>query len=169
VREVDLFCPASARSIAVLSQRGVSGIDGLVSAAAGAVRASGFPAVLLVGDVSFQHDVGGLAAARDLPAPLAIVVLRNGGGRLFEFLPVRALPEAGDVFERYFLTPPAVEPAAVARAFGLPAREAASGEELRDALAEAMAQDGTTVLEARVEGGPTAELWTAFAGDDSGA
>jgi len=163
VREVDLFCPASARSIAVLSQRGVSGIDGLVSAAAGAVRASGFPAVLLVGDVSFQHDVGGLAAARDLPAPLAIVVLRNGGGRLFELLPVRALPDAGDLFERYFLTPPAVEPAAAARAFGLPSHAVASAEELRDALREATTGEGATVVEARVDGASTAELAAALA------
>jgi 2-succinyl-5-enolpyruvyl-6-hydroxy-3-cyclohexene-1-carboxylate synthase len=75
VREVDLFCPAADRSIAVLSQRGASGIDGGISAAAGAVAASGFPAVLLLGDVSFQHDVGGLAAAGQLERPLAIVVL----------------------------------------------------------------------------------------------
>lgn len=169
VREVDLFCPASPRSLAVLSQRGVSGIDGLVSSAVGAVRASGFPAMLLVGDVSFQHDVGGLAAARDLSAPLAIVVLRNGGGRLFELLPVRSLPDADDVFERYFLTPPAVEPAAAARAFGLAAHEAGSAEELADALREAMTRDGATVVEARVDGDSTAELAAALAEGAAGA
>lgn len=163
VREVDLFCPASSRSISVLSQRGVSGIDGLVSSAAGAVRASGFPAVLLVGDVSFQHDVGGLAAARDLPAPLAIVVLRNGGGRLFELLPVRALPGVDAVFERYFLTPPAVAPAAAARAFGLPAHEAGTAGELEDALREAVGREGATVIEARVDGASTAGLAAALA------
>jgi 2-succinyl-5-enolpyruvyl-6-hydroxy-3-cyclohexene-1-carboxylate synthase len=167
VREVDLFCPASSRSLAVLSQRGVSGIDGLISSAAGAVRASGFPAVLLVGDVSFQHDVGGLAAARDLPASLAIVVLRNGGGRLFELLPVRRLPGVDEVFERYFLTPPAVAPAAAARAFGLPAHEAATAEELQDALRGALARAGATVVEARVDGAATGELVAALA-DDGG-
>ncbi|MFO7588286.1 MAG: 2-succinyl-5-enolpyruvyl-6-hydroxy-3-cyclohexene-1-carboxylic-acid synthase [Gemmatimonadota bacterium] len=168
VREVDLFCPASPRSLSVLSQRGASGIDGLVSSAAGAVLASGFPAILLVGDVSFQHDVGGLAAARDLPGPLAVVVLRNGGGRLFDLLPVRALAGADAAFRRFFLTPPAVGAADAARAFGIPAREAASADELADALREAMGRDGATVVEARVDGEATAEIVSALTGTAGG-
>ena len=153
VREVDLFCPSSERSIAVLSQRGASGIDGGISVTAGAVEASGFPAVLLLGDVSFQHDVGGLAAARDLPASLAIVVLRNGGGRLFDLLPIRdSLSDSAKSFERFFLTPPVVEPVAAARAFGVPAVEAGTPTELTEAIGEASSRPGATVVEARVDG-----------------
>ncbi|MBK5097107.1 MAG: 2-succinyl-5-enolpyruvyl-6-hydroxy-3-cyclohexene-1-carboxylic-acid synthase [Gemmatimonadetes bacterium] len=157
VREVDLFCPSTSRSIAVLSQRGASGIDGGISAAAGAVAASGFPTVLLLGDVSFQHDIGGLAAARDLPASLAIVVLRNGGGRLFDLLPVRDLPgDAAKSFERFFLTPPAIEPAGAAAAFSIPSIVAGSAEELSDAIADAASRPGATVVEARVDGDSSA-------------
>ncbi len=162
IREVDLFCPAGPRSLAVLAQRGASGIDGLVSSAAGAVLGSGFPAVLLVGDVSFQHDVGGLAAARELPASLAIVVLRNGGGRLFDLLPVRDLPDLDGMFERYFRTPPAVEPVAAARAFGVPAHAASTGAELADALADAAGRPGATLIEAAVDGDSTAALLAAL-------
>ena len=153
VREVDLYCPSSSRSIAVLSQRGASGIDGGISAAAGATEASGFPTVLLLGDVSFQHDVGGLAATRDLEAPLVIVVLRNGGGRLFDLLPIRDLQgDATKSFERFFLTPPAVEPAAAATAFGIPSIEAGTAAELSDAILGAVNRPGATVVEARVDG-----------------
>jgi 2-succinyl-5-enolpyruvyl-6-hydroxy-3-cyclohexene-1-carboxylate synthase len=157
VREVDLFCPSSSRSIAVLSQRGASGIDGGISAAAGAVEVSGFPTVLLLGDVSFQHDVGGLAAARDLQAPLAIVVLRNGGGRLFDLLPIRDLRGgAAKLYERFFLTPPVVEPAAVATGFGIPSIEAGTAAELSDAIADASSRAGATVVESRVDGDSSA-------------
>ena len=157
VREVDLFCPSTERSIAVLSQRGASGIDGGISSAAGAVGASGFPTVLLLGDVSFQHDAGGLAAARELPAPLAIVVLRNGGGRLFDLLPIRdSAGSSAKSFERFFLTPPAVEPAGAARAFGIPAIEAGTPAELSEAIADAMSRSGATVVEARVDGASSA-------------
>ena len=157
VREVDLYCPSTRRSIAVLSQRGASGIDGGISAVAGAVGASGYPAVLLLGDVSFQHDVGGLAAARELPAPLVIVVLRNGGGRLFDLLPIRDIPgDPARSFERFFLTPPDVEPAAAARAFGIPSTEAGTPAELSDAIADASSRPGATVVEARVDGDSSA-------------
>lgn len=157
VREVDLFCPATSRSIAVLSQRGASGIDGGISTVAGAVAVSGFPTVLLLGDVSFQHDIGGLAAARDLPAALAIVVLRNGGGRLFDLLPVRDFQgDTARSFERFFTTPPPVEPAGAASAFGIPSIVAGTAAELSGALAEASSRPGATVVEARVDGESTA-------------
>ena len=47
----------------VLTQRGAAGIDGLIASAAGATRA-GQPVLLVLGDVSFAHDLGGLLAAR---------------------------------------------------------------------------------------------------------
>jgi 2-succinyl-5-enolpyruvyl-6-hydroxy-3-cyclohexene-1-carboxylate synthase len=158
VREVDLFCPASERSIAVLSQRGASGIDGAISAAAGAVGASRFPGVLLTGDVGFQHDVGGLAAARELSAPLAIVVLANGGGRLFDLLPVREhLSGEPAVFSRFFHTPPALSPVAAAGAFGVRGVSVESTDQLSDSIAEAHAGSGATVIEARLDGSPSSE------------
>ncbi|MEJ2481766.1 MAG: 2-succinyl-5-enolpyruvyl-6-hydroxy-3-cyclohexene-1-carboxylic-acid synthase [Gemmatimonadota bacterium] len=158
VREADLFCPASERSIAVLSQRGASGIDGAISAAAGAVAASGFPGLLLTGDVGFQHDVGGLAAARELSGSLAIVVLCNGGGRLFDLLPVRdLLSDDPAVFSRFFHTPPVLSPMEAATAFGVRGVAVESTVQLSDSIAEALARPGATVIEARLEGSPASE------------
>ncbi|MDH3297657.1 MAG: 2-succinyl-5-enolpyruvyl-6-hydroxy-3-cyclohexene-1-carboxylic-acid synthase [Gemmatimonadota bacterium] len=155
VRDVDLYSRAAARGIRVLSQRGAAGIDGLISGALGAAVASRLPTVLLLGDVSFQHDVGGLAlgpVAHGAEVPVAIVVLQNGGGRLFELLPVRGQPAMARTFERFFLTPPAPSAEAVAGAFGLRARLTAQPAELAEALADAMAQPGVTVIEAVVDG-----------------
>ena len=155
VRDVDIYCRSAPRGIGVLSQRGASGIDGLVSGAIGAAVASRRPTVLLLGDVSFQHDVGGLAlcgAAVEEDVAVAIVVVQNGGGRLFELLPARELMEAEGAFERYYLTAGAMNVEAAGAAFGVPVRRASDGASLAEALALAMGQSGATVIEAVVDG-----------------
>jgi 2-succinyl-5-enolpyruvyl-6-hydroxy-3-cyclohexene-1-carboxylate synthase len=149
VRDVDLYVPARDRDITVLAQRGAAGIDGLIAGAAGSAGASGRPTLLLLGDVSFQHDVGGLAAA-GVETPLAIVVIRNGGGRLFELLPVHGFPEVGPTFERYFLTPPVVNVALAAEAFGVQAVVAAGRREVYDAVNACLAGRGATVIDVPV-------------------
>ncbi|MGD8494746.1 MAG: 2-succinyl-5-enolpyruvyl-6-hydroxy-3-cyclohexene-1-carboxylic-acid synthase [Gemmatimonadales bacterium] len=151
VRDVDLYVPASNRGIGVLSQRGAAGIDGLIAGAAGAASASGRPTVLLLGDVSFQHDVGGLAAAARVEIPLVVVTLSNGGGRLFELLPVRRLPGVEPTFERFFLTRPGLDATAAAAAFGVRSSRTEGAGELENALSEALDAPGASVIEAVVQ------------------
>lgn len=150
VRDVDLYVPAAARGIRVLSQRGAAGIDGLIAGAAGTASVSGRPTLLLLGDVSFQHDVGGLAVAATVDAPLVIVVIANGGGRLFDLLPVGTMPEIESTFERFFLTPPSVDVGSACAAFGVRAFTARFVPEFTAALAEGLAEPGATVIEATV-------------------
>lgn len=155
VREVDTFTAPCGRPIAVWSQRGANGIDGLVSGAAGAAAAAGRPAALLLGDVSALHDAGGFAVARDAEQPLAIVVLDNGGGRIFEQLP---LARAGTVAEsdwRAWLTPPRVDFEALARAFGIRYARADAADPARAALIEALARPGATLVHVVVDGART--------------
>ena len=152
VRDVDLYPPPVARDLRVLSQRGVAGIDGLIAGAAGSARAGDRPTLLLLGDVSFQHDVGSLALAARSGPPLVIVVVANGGGRLFELLPVRE--HTGEAaFERFFLTPPGVDVGAACAAFGVRHVLPADAAELPRALRTAMGTPGPTVVEAVVTGG----------------
>lgn len=154
VRDVDLYVPAGDRDITVLAQRGAAGIDGLIAGAAGSAAASGRPTLLLLGDVSFQHDVGGLAVAAALGTPLAIVVIDNGGGRLFELLPVHGLPEAGPLFERFFLTPPGVGVADAAGAFGVRSSLARGRGEIGQAIRACLDGDGSAaVIDVPVAGG----------------
>jgi len=146
VRDVDLYCRAAARDIGVLSQRGAAGIDGLISGAVGAT-------VLLLGDVSFQHDVGSLAVCREAMechVSVTIVVLQNGGGRLFELLPVRSQPDIESTFERFFLTPTALDIGQVASSFGVESRRVTEPGALAESLAESMMRAGVTVIEAVV-------------------
>jgi 2-succinyl-5-enolpyruvyl-6-hydroxy-3-cyclohexene-1-carboxylate synthase len=147
IRVVDQVCTGSAPRT-VLTQRGAAGIDGLIASAAGATRA-GQPVLLVLGDVSFAHDVGGLLAARCATAPLAVVVIDNRGGQIFSGLPV-ARANLGAAFERHFTTTPELDPSAVATAFGARAITAASPAAVGTAVAAALATPGLTVIHAPV-------------------
>jgi 2-succinyl-5-enolpyruvyl-6-hydroxy-3-cyclohexene-1-carboxylate synthase len=159
VRDLDMYCPASPRALRVLHQRGASGIDGLVSGAAGARSVAGGPVTLLLGDLSLLHDLTGLALAREAAAasaPLVIVVVQNDGGRIFERLPIgRSARASGDgvseaLLERCFTTPQSLlfEPAAAM--FGLAYERVDTKPALDRALAAAWGRSGATLIEAVV-------------------
>lgn len=120
VRDVDLFAGADVPA-RVVANRGASGIDGVVSTAAGFALGAG-PTLLLLGDVSFLHDAGSLSAlARLEPSPgrrgppLRIVVVDNRGGGIFDFLPIAGHP----ALMPFFTAPHDVDLAALARAYGV--------------------------------------------------
>jgi 2-succinyl-5-enolpyruvyl-6-hydroxy-3-cyclohexene-1-carboxylate synthase len=137
----------------VLTQRGAAGIDGLIASAAGATW-GGRPVLLVLGDVSFAHDVGGLLAARAARAPLAILVIDNRGGQIFAGLPIaraqHAQQPAPGAFERHWITAPDVDPVAVAVALGARATTAASPAAAATAIAGALETPGVTVIHAPV-------------------
>jgi 2-succinyl-5-enolpyruvyl-6-hydroxy-3-cyclohexene-1-carboxylate synthase len=147
---IDRACPARMARVRVVSQRGANGIDGMIAGAAGAADASAAPTLLLVGDVSFAHDVGGLAATRGLRAPLAVVVIDNGGGRIFDALPVARYAAGARWYDEHFLTPPAVVPELAAAAYGLRGRAVDTANALSEATATALAEPGCTVIRAAV-------------------
>ena len=67
-----------------------------VSSGIGAAHASGRPTTIVTGDLGLLHDLGGLAALRDVSTPVRIVVIDNDGGGIFHFLPQeQALDERG--------------------------------------------------------------------------
>jgi len=89
IRDFGSFVARTHAEAAVLSQRGANGIDGLISGAAGAAEASGKPTTLVLGDLSFVHDLGGLWCCQALETPFVVLVLDNAGGRIFEQLPIQ--------------------------------------------------------------------------------
>ena len=96
--------PQSAKRLRFLANRGANGIDGVVSSAMGAAIAGGLPTWVLIGELALQHDAGGLLAARRAGIQLEIVCINNGGGGIFDFLPVaeHADPAA---YEAHIATP----------------------------------------------------------------
>ena len=116
VRHIDLFLPHGGSHIDVVHQRGASGIDGLIAGAIGSSQ--GAPTLLLLGDVSFWHDVGSLQLRSLAGASFVIVVVNNGGGRIFEQLPIADhAGKTSKTFE-YFSTPMVTPIAQIAESFG---------------------------------------------------
>ena len=104
----------------VLANRGVAGIDGMVSTAVGAALAHAGHCYALLGDLTFLHDANGLLIGPDEPRPdLTIVVVNNDGGAIFGGLEQGA-PEHSQAFERVFGTPLGVDLAALCAASGTP-------------------------------------------------
>jgi len=149
IRELDAFAAPRAASLRVLVNRGVNGIDGLVSCALGAAVGSGKPTVLYCGDLAFLHDLGGLLAGRQLGANLTVVVANDHGGGIFEYLPVaRAVPR--ELFEQVWATPQAADPCALAAAAGWTATRVETAQDLAAVLDHALA-GGLHVIEVPID------------------
>jgi 2-succinyl-5-enolpyruvyl-6-hydroxy-3-cyclohexene-1-carboxylate synthase len=152
VRDLEWFAPGLPVPPPVLANRGANGIDGLVATTRGAAAAGRGPVVGVLGDLAFLHDVSSLVTPAG-PTPVGdgctLVVVDNGGGGVFGFLPQADRVDRA-VFERLFGTPQAAEIAAVARGFGLPVVEVTSVGELAAAVAEPCGPGRLQVVRARV-------------------
>jgi 2-succinyl-5-enolpyruvyl-6-hydroxy-3-cyclohexene-1-carboxylate synthase len=115
------------------------------------------PTVLLLGDVSFMHDLGGLAVARETSGPFVIVVIDNGGGRIFEQLPIFAQFAQQAEASRFWLTPPRAELEHAARLFGHRYAKLTERASIAGALREATSQLGVSVLQIVVDGSSARE------------
>lgn len=145
IRDQEAFLPSTATDATFLCNRGANGIDGLISSGIGAAHATGKPTTIVTGDLGLLHDLGGLAALRDLSTPVRIVVIDNDGGGIFHFLPQqKAL--AGDEFEALLGTPRGVDVAKAAALFDLPHHRLDSLDKLSDALSA-----GTGLIEVKVD------------------
>jgi len=101
VRLLDQWGLACDRAVTVYSNRGASGIDGLIASSAGIALGCQLPVVLWLGDMSFAYDVSSLSLISRSPVPIIILVTNNNGGRIFEQLSVAK----SDIFEPYFVLP----------------------------------------------------------------
>ena len=106
-----------------------------MSSAAGAARATGAPVTVLTGELALLHDVGGLLAARRAGADLRVVCANNGGGGIFDFLPVAQAADPA-VYEEHIATPAGVDLARRSPGWlGMEHRLASTAEEVRAAAA----------------------------------
>ncbi len=153
VRDLDSFFPTLPKQIRFLANRGASGIDGVVSTALGVSSVTSEPTVLVVGDLSFYHDMNGLLAAKQYRPNATIIILNNNGGGIFSFLPQRGYPES---FEKYFGTPHGLTFQAVASLYGLNYSTATSWDGFRD-LATAIGS-GTNIVEVQTNRDRNLEL-----------
>ncbi len=130
----------------VFSNRGASGIDGLLSTAAGVQRATARPTLALVGDLSALYDLNALALLRQVSAPFVLIVVNNNGGQIFSLLPT---PQAER--EQFYLMPQNVHFDHAAAMFGLAYHRPASWAGLASALVGAWRTPQATLIELVVD------------------
>lgn len=154
IRDVDLAgVPAPEPAATVYANRGLSGIDGTISTATGIALGGRQETTVLLGDVTFLHDAGGLfLGSGEEPPQLRIVVLNDSGGAIFDLLEHGAVREAGtygDAVERLFGTPHTVDLSALAAAYGVGHSVVGTTAGLAEALARPV--EGRTIVEVRTD------------------
>ncbi|MBN9130088.1 MAG: 2-succinyl-5-enolpyruvyl-6-hydroxy-3-cyclohexene-1-carboxylic-acid synthase [Paenarthrobacter ureafaciens] len=154
IRDVDLAGQPHPDPIAtVYANRGLAGIDGTLATATGIALGSGRETTVLLGDVTFLHDVGGLLLGKGEPTPdLRIVVLNDAGGAIFGLLEHGAVEDSGaygTAVERLFGTPHAVDLSALAAAYGVGHQAVSTTAELAEALKAPL--KGRSIVEVRAD------------------
>jgi 2-succinyl-5-enolpyruvyl-6-hydroxy-3-cyclohexene-1-carboxylate synthase len=144
VRDVDQFAAARDDQPEFAANRGVSGIDGLISSGFGFSAGLGAPATLFLGDLSCLHDLNGLKFAAEAPHPVTVVAVNNNGGGIFNFLPVASHT---DVFESHFGTPHGMRLEEAAKMFGLSYLRSESMSEFRSTYRNAAASGSCCLIE----------------------
>ena len=144
IRDVEWYGhPTSAHR--VYANRGANGIDGIVSSALGVAAGSRGPTVALLGDLAFLYDAGGLLGAPGRGVACTFVVLDNGGGGIFSFLPQAASLPA-ERFEQLFATPQSADLLALAAAYGVEGATVDRAVEVVPAVESGVAAGGVRLV-----------------------
>ncbi len=145
VRHANLHCAPRSKDFQIFANRGVNGIDGQVGTLIGlAGTAAAGPTWLLTGDLALLHDLPALAGLARVQGPGAIIVLNNGGGGIFDYLPVANEPG----YQHWVRTAHDLDFINIAAQFGLTYHHVADRAGLNGALAAAAAdQAGWRLIE----------------------
>lgn len=148
VRDLDSFSGKLQKTIQVLANRGVSGIDGNLSTLLGLAAGRGVndsPVIGLIGDLAFFHDMNGLLMAKHANA--IIVIFNNNGGLIFQHLPQATLPEFNDIWR----TPTDLDFSKTAELYELPFQRISSADDFTAAFDTALLQTGTRIIEILID------------------
>ncbi|WP_265443465.1 2-succinyl-5-enolpyruvyl-6-hydroxy-3-cyclohexene-1-carboxylic-acid synthase [Flexivirga meconopsidis] len=151
IRDLDLARDPRevARGVVAVANRGLAGIDGVISSAIGfALAHAPHPTVAMVGDLTFLHDANALLIGPDEPRPhLTIVVINDNGGGIFATLE-SGKPELSGPYERIFGTPTDTSIGQLCAAHGVPHEIIDDQEALADRISRP--GKGIRVCEVRI-------------------
>ncbi len=143
IRDMDTFFHTNENNIRLMANRGANGIDGVVSSAVGAAVHCR-PLFLLIGDLSFFHDMNGLLAAKLQKININIIILNNDGGGIFSHLPQA---KEGDNFELIFGTPTGLNFEHAAMLYNGQYTKAVEWEDVTVSIREAASDEGLNIIE----------------------
>lgn len=145
VRHLEAFAPKR-NGVTVVGNRGANGIDGLISTAWGISEVAHARTYLLIGDVAFLHDIGGLNVSETTTQPnLTVVVLDNDGGGIFSQLE-QGRAEFAPYFEKVFGTPHGKDLWQIAESFGFATTRVTTKDELTSTLQRTSGVTGVHIV-----------------------
>ena len=142
IRDMDYFWATGRSQAMVYGNRGTNGIDGTVSTALG-LSTNGKPTVMVTGDLSFFHDLNGLAIGKTHGMNLTIILHNNDGGGIFQYLPQKGT----DDFDYLFNTPQGIDYSGLATMYGLDYVKVATNSELEQAMQQYIGTEGIHIIE----------------------
>ncbi|HGJ5891613.1 MAG TPA: 2-succinyl-5-enolpyruvyl-6-hydroxy-3-cyclohexene-1-carboxylic-acid synthase [Arsenophonus apicola] len=140
VRLIDALCQLPA-NYPIYSNRGASGIDGLIATLAGVHAANAKPTLGIIGDISALYDLNSLNLLRACLAPTVLIVVNNNGGQIFSMLPT---PEAER--ERFYCMPHQLQFKHAAAMFGLSYAAPSNWHELKDTINDYWQHGGKALM-----------------------
>ncbi|HSD63696.1 MAG TPA: 2-succinyl-5-enolpyruvyl-6-hydroxy-3-cyclohexene-1-carboxylic-acid synthase [Ignavibacteriaceae bacterium] len=148
VRDFDYFAPLTDKNIYVHTNRGASGIDGIISTSLGIQKGLQKPTLLITGDLAFLYDLNSLAAADKYKIPLVVVLINNNGGGIFSMLPVSRY---GKKFSEYFTSPHYLNFNSITKSFRGNYKLIRSWDDLRISVRNALSKKTFSVLEIKTK------------------
>ncbi|MGL4858447.1 MAG: 2-succinyl-5-enolpyruvyl-6-hydroxy-3-cyclohexene-1-carboxylic-acid synthase, partial [Enterobacteriaceae bacterium] len=138
----------------VYSNRGASGIDGLIATMAGVQRGNGKETLAIVGDISALYDLNSLMLLRQCSAPLVLIVVNNDGGSIFSLFPLCEQEK-----QRYYLMPHGLDFASAAQQFALRYECPENWQQLQEIVQHTWLHGGVVVVELKVPSQQAVTTW----------
>ncbi|WP_300266921.1 2-succinyl-5-enolpyruvyl-6-hydroxy-3-cyclohexene-1-carboxylic-acid synthase [uncultured Enterococcus sp.] len=159
IRLVDRLSGVSEASFQVFGNRGVNGIDGILSTVAGLAMQTKERTYLLVGDLTLFHDMNGLQLLKAYQLPVTIILLNNNAGGIFSFLCQRSL--TADDFDPLFATPLDLDFSQVAKTYELAYQKVESEADFEQAIATSRKLTGANMIELTSQAQVPVDFWQA--------
>ena len=159
IRLVDRLSGVSENSFQIFGNRGVNGIDGILSTVAGLAMQTKARTYLLVGDLTLFHDMNGLQLLKAYQLPVTIILLNNNAGGIFSFLSQRSL--TADDFDPLFATPLDLDFAQVAKTYELAYQKVESEADFEQAIAISRKLTGANLIELTSQAQVPVDFWQA--------
>jgi 2-succinyl-5-enolpyruvyl-6-hydroxy-3-cyclohexene-1-carboxylate synthase len=148
IRDFDMFADFKGLASRISANRGASGIDGTVASAVGFSSGLNKPVTVVLGDLALIHDMNSLLLVDGSENPITLVVINNGGGGIFSFLPVS---KYAHIFEQYFGTVHDYNFKYIARMFNLKYSQPSTNKEFLETYKKCASAKKSSIIEIKTE------------------
>ena len=150
IRIADMFMHKN-KSV-VYTNRGASGIDGLLATSIGVAKHHKKAMTLLIGDTSFLYDLNSLALLAQLDEAFVIILINNDGGSIFNMLPVPLNQKA-----RFYQLPHGLHFKPICEQFSVNYQQPTTVSAFKACYQKALKINQASLIEINVENGQTLE------------